>query len=285
MSAALAVSGAPERSAFSDPEVLRQVFVAAAAGVAGAIAVALGVWWRRLRWPLIIGGAALALFFAPAFGAFFEAAYPTSFFASPTRYAATSIVQGRQIFEERCASCHGADGRGADGENGRRHGRRRATRSRGQRHLHACGRRSVLVDPEWRRRGNARLWRHARRGRALEPHRFIHANADAARLQALAGKVIARGYPTPNFSVQCGDDTSMAADDLRGKVVHAVVAAGADPQALTRLRARDRAHDVRTILLEGPSLEPPEGDPEACVASDPSVAETIAIYRGVPAAS
>ena len=271
--------------AFSDPEVLRQVFVAAAACVAGAIAVALGAWWRQLRWPLIIGGAALALFFSPAFGALFEAAYPTSFYASPTRYAATSIVQGRQIFAERCASCHGADGRGADGENWAK-----ASASVEQRDL-------VGNDIYTHADGDLFWWIQNGIGAAMpafgaaldEDARwnlidFIHANADAARLQALAGKVIARGYPIPNFSVQCGDDTSMAVDDFRGKVVHVVAAAaGAEPQA--RLRARDRAHDVTTILVDPSSSQQTEGDPESCVASDPSVAEIMAIYRGVPAAS
>jgi mono/diheme cytochrome c family protein len=268
--------------ALNDPDVLRRAFVALAAWVAGAVVVTLGIWWRRLRWPLVVGGAALFLFFAPAFGAFFEEAYPTSFYASPTRYAATSITQGRRIFDERCASCHGADGRGAGVK---------AAASIEQ--LDLVGN-HVYAHPD----GDLFWWITNGVGAAMpgfgtaldEDARwdlidFIHANADAARLQALAGKVIARGYSTPNFSAECGDGASMTVDELRGKMVHVVAAAGTEPQALIRLRARDRAHDVRTILIEPSSATPPDGDAESCVASDPSVSETMAIYRGVPVAS
>ncbi len=277
----------PSSQAWSDADILRQAIVAVAACIAGVIVFVIGAWWRRLRWPLIIGGAALFLFFAPGLGAFSKEAYPTSFYMSPTGYAATSIVQGHQVFDAQCASCHGADGRGADG----RGDAAKAAASREQ--LDLVGN-HVYAYPD----GDLFWWITNGVGAAMpgfgtsldEDARwnlidFIHANADAARLQALAGKVIARGYRVPNFSLQCGDGASMTVDDLRGKVVHVFAAAGMEPQALARLRARDRAHDARTILIEPSSSAAPEGDPESCVASDPSVTEIMAIYRGVPAAA
>ena len=42
----------------------------------------------------------------------FVAAYPTSFFTSPTEFAATAIVRGAKLFAANCAVCHGAEGRG-----------------------------------------------------------------------------------------------------------------------------------------------------------------------------
>lgn len=42
----------------------------------------------------------------------FVPAYPTSFYRSPTAFAATSIMRGAALFPSNCAACHGADGRG-----------------------------------------------------------------------------------------------------------------------------------------------------------------------------
>jgi putative copper export protein len=45
-------------------------------------------------------------------GPLFVAAYPTSFFVSPTGFAAAAIVRGEHLYQANCASCHGATGQG-----------------------------------------------------------------------------------------------------------------------------------------------------------------------------
>ena len=42
----------------------------------------------------------------------FVAAYPTSFFTSPTEFAATAIAHGARLFAANCVVCHGAEARG-----------------------------------------------------------------------------------------------------------------------------------------------------------------------------
>ena len=42
----------------------------------------------------------------------FVAAYPTSFFTSPTEFAATAIAHGARLFAANCAVCHGVEARG-----------------------------------------------------------------------------------------------------------------------------------------------------------------------------
>ena len=70
------------------------------------------IYFRRLRLSAALLAAAIAWFAAPHFGLLFVEAYPTSFYLSPTAFAATSIAQGALLYPEHCASCHGPQGRG-----------------------------------------------------------------------------------------------------------------------------------------------------------------------------
>jgi mono/diheme cytochrome c family protein len=56
--------------------------------------------------------AAIAWRAAPHLDLLFVDAYPTSFYRSPTGFAATSIVAGQALYPQHCAACHGAEGRG-----------------------------------------------------------------------------------------------------------------------------------------------------------------------------
>ena len=42
----------------------------------------------------------------------FVLAYPTSYFTSPTEFAATAIAHGAKLFAANCVACHGTEGRG-----------------------------------------------------------------------------------------------------------------------------------------------------------------------------
>jgi putative copper export protein len=45
-------------------------------------------------------------------GPLLVASHPTSFFTSPTGFAAAAIVRGERLYQTDCASCHGANGQG-----------------------------------------------------------------------------------------------------------------------------------------------------------------------------
>ncbi len=85
------------------------------AGVALAAALALlvaALLARRLRWPALAVAAVICWFAVPHLDLLLVEAYPTSFYRSPTGFAATAIVEGDRLFRQHCAVCHGAEGRG-----------------------------------------------------------------------------------------------------------------------------------------------------------------------------
>ncbi len=96
-----------------DPEFRNEVLgaVLALAGAAVLLVIA-GVVRSRARWLGVAAAAGIAWLAVPHLSLLFVPAYPTSFYRSPTNFAATSIVQGAALFPEHCAMCHGADGRG-----------------------------------------------------------------------------------------------------------------------------------------------------------------------------
>ncbi len=90
-------------------EVLGAVLALAGAAVLLVIAA---VMRRRVRWVAVAAAAVIAWFAVPHLDLLFVPAYPTSFYQSPTGFAATSIVAGAALFPQHCAMCHGANGAG-----------------------------------------------------------------------------------------------------------------------------------------------------------------------------
>ena len=84
------------------------VFVAAA-----LLALLLALLWQRPRFyflavmPMLLIAAPW-----PEAHVVLVPATPTSFQASPTGFTAASIARGRELYEQNCVACHGADGRG-----------------------------------------------------------------------------------------------------------------------------------------------------------------------------
>ena len=72
----------------------------------------IGVIWRKVRWPALALAAITLALAIPHLDLLFVEAYPTSFFISPTEFAATAIVHGARLFAANCAVCHGEEGRG-----------------------------------------------------------------------------------------------------------------------------------------------------------------------------
>lgn len=73
----------------------------------------LGLAWRRARPASWIGALALLVLAPwPAPALVLAPAVPTSFHRSPGGFEADSVARGLPIYRQRCAECHGADGRG-----------------------------------------------------------------------------------------------------------------------------------------------------------------------------
>ena len=95
-----------------DPDLLHEVLFAGASIIVAALAVVATL--VVLRWRVATAVAALAViwFAAPHLDLLFIPSYPTSFFRSPTAFAATSIERGASLYQPHCGACHGAAGRG-----------------------------------------------------------------------------------------------------------------------------------------------------------------------------
>lgn len=97
---------------FEPGQARRLLWCALALGLA-LLGLALALWWRRARWPVLwLSG--LLLWAAPwgSASVWLVPATPTSFHRSPTGFTAQSIVQGQAHYQQHCVRCHGADGRG-----------------------------------------------------------------------------------------------------------------------------------------------------------------------------
>ena len=97
---------------FDEPDLRSEVIVALFALGAGVVIAIGGLTWHRVRWPALALAVIIVALAIPHLDLLFVAAYPTSFFTSPTEFAATAIVHGGKLYAASCAGCHGSEGRG-----------------------------------------------------------------------------------------------------------------------------------------------------------------------------
>ena len=95
-----------------DPDFRREVLLACASLGASGLLVLAALIMRRLRIAAACLAAVVAVFALPHLDLLVVPAYPTTFFQSPTAFAATSIASGATLFTPDCALCHGAKGQG-----------------------------------------------------------------------------------------------------------------------------------------------------------------------------
>lgn len=95
-----------------DPEFKQIVAIALLELGLAALVLAVALSTRRFRVVAIAIAAAVTWWAAPDLRLLFVPAYPTSFYRSPTAFAATSITRGAMLYPSNCAACHGANGHG-----------------------------------------------------------------------------------------------------------------------------------------------------------------------------
>ncbi len=279
----------PSLAVLSDPDLRREVAwglllggAAVAAAVAGIVTAA--VWRPRRRAarglaPLAAALLAAALLWlaAPHLGLLLVEAYPTSYYASPTGFAAASIVRGAALFGPNCAGCHGADGHG-DGPIAR----------------------SVPVPPADLTAPH--LWEHADGELFWWISHGIEAPEGGMAMPGFAGTLTVeqrwalidyvrahnagvamretgawdRPVPAPNAAVTCdGQGGDVAA--LHGRVVRLIVAAG-DPVAPAA-----PGNGIERVDVFMP--RPPPSRAGACAAPDRALPAALAVLTGGPEAA
>lgn len=242
---------------------------------AAVLLVAVALFWRRLRWVLLVAGVAAAAWAWPHLDLLFARAYPTSFYRSPTGFTAAAIARGAALYPEHCSACHGSDGRG-DGPSAK----------------------SLPIPPAdltaehlWNHSDGELFWwlSHGiddpRGGLAMpgfadslsEDERWAlidYVRAHNAGLAMASGGQWTHPIPAPDLSARCGDGRMVALADLHDKIVRIVAGDGPDATAAPQ----PPVSDVITIRLQREARADSAGD---CVTDNPAVWSAYAIVSGV----
>jgi putative copper resistance protein D len=250
-------------NALEGPDAVAAVVLITIAAAAETLAIVAGPGSRR--WLLASAGVVAAVFALRFLSNLTVPAYPTTFMASPTGFSAASVAHGHALYVQNCASCHGMDGRG-DGPAAKQldltadhiYGHTDGDLFWWASHKIAGAMQgfSEAIDDEGR-------W-------ALVD--FVHANADAVRLRAAA---IDAGFPTPDFTAECPDGSTVSLSDKRGTVVHIIMAG---PHSSPRLHEMMHAHlvaDLTTIVIANDEAAK---DLSFCSSREQATREAFAVY-------
>lgn len=272
----------PDPAVLADEGYVRRLSQTALMVLTAGALLIVAVLSRRLRVWAIAGSLCLvAAVPLPPPSALLIPAYPSSFQHAPTGFDSESIVLGQQGFAKHCASCHGADasGRGpraaslpmwppdlaghmlwdrTDGEVFWRigHGLRNAAGTQTM-----SGFADVLSDDD--------TW-------ALV--NFLFANAAGTSARTRGGWM--QPLRAPALQLQCGDDTMVSLDALRGQIVHLVALDPPSPAAFANLGLQDDGLATTVVLPRDPSSLVPVGS-HVCVATDAAAWTAYARVAGL----
>lgn len=254
-----------------DPEFMRIVVVGLVELTAAALVLALALAWRRLRITAALLAACLAWVAMPNLRLLFVPAYPTSFFRSPTDFAATSIVHGATLFAQNCVVCHGATGQG-DGPAAASLAIPPADLTQAHLWAHSDGEMFWWLthgieapDGGMAMPGFAAKLKADDRWTLID---FVRANnAGATKRTGAAWPV---PIAAPDLVANCPGGRTMVLTTLRGRAIRLIFAGGPPPTALDD-------PDLLTITI-GPASS-------GCAATDPAVVKAYAIVLGASAAS
>jgi mono/diheme cytochrome c family protein/uncharacterized membrane protein len=264
-------------AAMAEPDLRQEVVVALAAIGVGLCAVAASLMWRRHRIVAALLAGGLIAWWAPGLSVLLVEAFPTSFFTSPTGFAAGSIVHGQSLFAANCAACHGATGQG-DGPSAA--GLRVHPADLTAQHVleHSDGElfwwlSHGIDDPEGglAMPGFAATLTPADRWHLID---YIRAhNLGTAMRTAGAWP---QPVPAPDLPIECGDSTIEQADELRGQAVIVVAdtPSSGQPEALATPPQDGFAVAVLHLGRVAARTD--------CVADTPDAWPAYAILAGVP---
>ncbi len=238
--------------------------------------IAASLYFKRFLLPALAVALAIAWFAVPSLDLLFVEAYPTSFYHSPTEFAATSIAAGAALYPDNCASCHGVEGRG-DGPLAKNLAVPPADLTAPHLWAHADGElfwwltdgiktpEGEQVMPPFRD-----LLSDDERWNLIDFIRARNAGLTYASTGAWSPNVRA-----PQFQATCKGAT-VTSGDMRGRVIRLVFA---DVMPETPETA-DTADRLVTVLA---GAAPAPSDETHCLAPDPSLIQAYAIVSGIPA--
>jgi putative copper export protein/mono/diheme cytochrome c family protein len=267
----------PSVAVFYEPDLRGEVIAALAAVGAAVLLAIVSVIWRRVRWPALAVSAILVALAVLHFDLLFVAAYPTTFFTSPTEFAVTAIVHGAKLFAANCAGCHGAEGRG-DGPDAKALRLPPADLTAEHFWAHSHGELFWYIshgfealDGAVAMPGFAGVLSSEARWDLID---FLRAH-NAGMSMRMTGKW-QHPLPMPQFDVACADGPSVDLDDLRGRVLRIVAESEEDVAA----PGSPAGTELTTIMLA--RKRNVGKDPTTCRATEPETWTAFAILSGVP---
>jgi putative copper export protein/mono/diheme cytochrome c family protein len=253
----------PTLAPLADPDLGSEARLAIGLLAAALLAIIVAVAWRRLRWVAVAAACGCLVFAWPHLDLFAVTAYPTSFYHSPTGFAAHSIARGEALFGPNCAACHGAGGRG-DGPLAK---------------TLPIPPADLTADHIWEHPDGELFWwlthgiENPEGGLAMpgfpqlsDDDRwalidFVHANAAGAEMDAIGHWPFP--VQAPGLTASCADGGTVTDADLRGRSWRIVAGDRAPPSPMP------------TVLLTRHPV------PAACVASDPAAWLAASVVSGV----
>lgn len=184
-------------------------------------------------------------------GALLVPAHPASYRASPTGFAAASIMRGQAAFEAKCTGCHGSFGKG-DGDLAR-------TLPAAPADLTARPLLALSDGDLYRRVGHSAEMPEDARWDLVD---YLRANNRGNFVRTSGRKMIA--LRIPSFGATCTDGRSLAADDLRGQVLRIVVSGPGQASAGSPTAASITMPAAPTGPAE-PCLAPPDAVPSLAI--------------------
>ena len=264
----------PSLVAWFEPELRRELLLALLAMSAALGLAAAALIWRQLRWYAAFGAAALIAGALPHLGLLFVEAYPTSYFTSPTEFAATAIVHGSRLFAANCTACHGIDARG-DGSAAPSLPLAPADLTAEHFWAHSDGELFWFISHGFTAPDGSEAMPGF--GGTLSSEAiwdlidFLHAHNAGESMRGTG--VWPHPVQMPQFDAACPGGRTLDLDDMRGRVLR-IIAAPDSEQV-------EPAAEPTTIVLTRRRMTRPIGD--ACVASEPETWLAFAIILGQPA--
>ncbi len=227
--------------------------------------------WRRAA--VLAAAVAICVLALPHLDLLLVEASPTSFYHSPTGFAATSILEGAALYPGHCAACHGTEGRG-DGPLAAGLPVPPADLTAGHLWMHSDGElfwwlthgieapQGGLAMP-----GFAAVLSEDQRWALID---FIRArNAGLARRSTGAWPV---PLHAPTFQATCAGGRLLTLGQLRGRIVRVAFGEAADLPD----------QDVVTVrVTSDPTARP---GARSCIADDPAIRSAYALVAGLDAA-
>jgi putative copper export protein/mono/diheme cytochrome c family protein len=270
----------PSLENLNDPDLGPEAISGLIGLAAALVLICVGLIWRKSFVAALAFAVVVVIWVAPNLDLLFVQAYPTSFFHSPTGFAAATIARGAQVFSSQCVACHGATGSG-DGPAAK----------------------SLPVPPAdltaahlWAHRDGELFWWISHgietaqgplampgfADRLSEDDRWAlidYVRANNAGTSMAASGQWQDSVLAPDFSANCTGGRVITLANLRGQVVQVLASVSGDvPPALPQV-----SKPLTTIRIDRDGQTTPTA--RTCVAADPSVWTAYAVVSGEDADS